>query len=71
MSAALSRIRPRSRALAPGHHVPSSKVRRAAPTARSTSAACESGAVAITSPVAGSNTSNRRPSTASTHVPSM
>ncbi len=71
MSAARSRMRPRSRAGVPGHHVPSSKVRLAASTARSTSAGWESGAVAITSPVDGSNTSNRAPSIESTHFPSM
>ena len=71
MSAARSRIRPRSRAGVPGHHVPSSNVRRAASIAASTSTAFESGAVAITSPVAGSNTSKRSPSRASTHAPSM
>jgi hypothetical protein len=71
MSAARRRIRPRSRAGVPGHHVPSSKVRRAACTAASTSACFECGAVAITSPVAGSKTSNRSPSRASTHLPSM
>ena len=58
MSAARSRMRPRSRSEVLGHHVPSSNVRRAASTARSTSAGWQSGAVAITSPVAGSNTSN-------------
>ena len=71
MSAARSKILPRSRADVFGHHVPSSKVRRAAATARSTSAGWESGAVAITPPVEGSKTSNRPPSSASTHEPSM
>src|SRR6266566_3114808 len=71
MSAALRRIRPRCRAAVPGHHAPSSKVRRAAPTAASTSAGLECGAVAITAPVAGLNTSKRSPSCASTHFPSM
>jgi hypothetical protein len=70
-SAARSRMRPRSRSLVRGHHVPSSKERRAASMARSASACLEWGAVARTSPVAGLNTSNRSPSTASTHVPSM
>ena len=49
---------PRSRSVVRGHHEPSSNVRRAAITAASTSAICESGAVAITSPVAGLKTSN-------------
>ncbi len=71
MSAARSRILPRSRSVVRGHHVPSSNVRRAALTAASTSACFESGAVAMTSPVAGLKTSNPVPSAASTNFPSM
>ena len=64
-----ARIRSRSDVL--GHHDPSSNVRRAASIARSASSGFESGTVAITSPVAGFVTSNRVPSAASTHSPSM
>jgi hypothetical protein len=71
MSAARSRIRPRSRGGVPGHHASASKTRRAASTAASTSSGFESGAVAITSPVAGLKTSNREPSRASTNLPSI
>src|SRR5437588_4956684 len=70
MSAARSRIRPRSRGLVLGHHEPSSNARRAAVTARSTSFESASGTVATTSPVAGFTTSKRPPATASTHLPS-
>ena len=50
---------------------PSSKARRAAATARSTSALSPSGTLAITAPVAGLYTSNVLPEAALTILPSM
>src|SRR5262249_51784035 len=52
-------------------HTPSSKARRAAATARSTSALSADGTLAITAPVAGLTTSKVSPETAPTIFPSI
>ena len=61
------RIGARSRA---GIAAQAGKARCAASTARAVSAGPPSGTLPITSPVAGSNTANVPPSTASIHSPS-
>ena len=61
-------MRPRSWAVT--SRQPSSKARRAARAALSTSAASASGTRAITSPVAGFITAKVRPDSAGTHAPS-
>ena len=67
-SASLSSAPERSPGVIVDH---SSKARRAAPTARSTSSAVDSGASAIGSPVAGLRMSSVAPSAASVNSPSM
>ena len=69
-SATAKRSLPRLRASIP-LHFPSSKARRAAATARSTSAASPSATCVSTSPVAGFTVSNVFPDAASTHSPPM
>ena len=72
MSAAnLASVRPRLPAAQVAQPLRSSNARRAASTARSTSAGPPSGAVAMTRPVAGLTTSNVCPSAASTDSPPM
>ena len=70
-AANLARLRPRLPAAQVAQPLRSSKARRAASTARSTSAGPPSGAVAMTAPLAGLTTSKVCPSAASTDSPPM